>query len=196
MAKQTKAKRRDETEAQYLSRIARTKADERDRMEPIVPQTAQDNGTFVKGFVTHVETNTKAHTFRRDDLPAIVQAWARKGFPGFEEPALEAMRRCLVLWQARPVLGRMCASYGVTLPGGSSGPEEALQRNLDHADELARYQSWFHPAHWRVFVAVVRDDRPVCSAANEIENNAPQSTASARAIVGLVANVIAAKMGA
>lgn len=185
------AKRREETEAQYLSRLARDRAEQRNRMEPIVPAIAQANGHFAKRTVTHVDTNTKAETFIRDGLPATVRSWVLKRYPGFEEPAQAAILHCIALWDARPLLGKLSASYGVTIPGGTGSPEIALLDNLDGIDELSEFKGMFHPAHWRVFEAVVRYDRPACGAANEIENNAPQSTASARAIVGMIANWIA-----
>lgn len=186
------ARQPGETNLEWVMRRARLKADARDKTEPIVPVETQRQGDYRRSTVMHVETNTRAETYKLIPLPRVIEQWHEKGLPGFEEPAMDAMRRCIALWEARPLIGSMAAQYKPAIKGGANDYDRHVIRALDDTDELDRYRAMFHPAHWRVFEAVVRYDKDLQDAG--MEANAKQSRASARAIVGLVANVIASRM--
>jgi hypothetical protein len=183
------AKRPDETDLQWRSRLAREDQAARDKAEPIVSLAAQGHG-YRKATVMHIETFTRAESYRKSELPTSIQEWHRKGLPGFEQPAMDAMERCIVLWESRPGIGKQCASYKQAIPSGANDYDGKLLKAMDDTAEIERYQAMFHPAHWRVFEAVVRFDKPLGQSGME-EGNGPQSTASARAIVGTIANFIA-----
>lgn len=185
------ARRAGETHFDWRARIARQRADERDRAEPIVPKIAQIH--YQQSTVMHVETNTRAETYKLIELPSIIEQWHKRGVPGFEEPAMDAMRRCIAMWEARPLIGSMASQYAPAIRGGANDYDRHVIKALDDTAEIERYRDMFHPAHWRVFEAVVRYDKPAGESGME-PNHATQSTASARAIVGLVANVIATEM--
>lgn len=187
------AKRRDETDLQWRSRLARIRQEERDKAEPIITPEAERHG-YVRGTVMHIETVTRAISYRKRELPTVIQQWHAKGLPGFEDPAMDAMERCIALWDARPSIGKVSANYHPAVTGGANDYDGALLQAMDDTNEIERYEAMFHPAHWRVFEAVVRYDKPVGQSGME-EGNGPQSTASARAIVGTIANFIAMKRG-
>lgn len=67
----TLRKRRDETEWQFRSRLARVRQEARDRAEPIVPKEAERHAHYATDFVVHVETGTKAQTKRRRHQSAL-----------------------------------------------------------------------------------------------------------------------------
>lgn len=183
------AKRHDETDLQWRSRLASEKQAQRDKAEPIVSKEAQRHG-YRKATVMHIESFTRAESFRKSELPTVIQQWHERGLPGFEQPAMDAMERCIVLWESRPGIGKVCASYKQAIPSGANDYDGALLSAMDDTAEIERYQAMFHPAHWRVYEAVVRFDKPLGQSGME-EGNGPQSTASARAIVGTIANFIA-----
>lgn len=185
-----------ETTVEYALRIARAKANTRDKAEPLVSDEARQHGRYRDRTVMHIETATRAVTAVNIALPRIIEQWHAEGRPGFEQPAMDAMRRCIALWEARPLIGSLVANYAPTIPDGSTDYDRHIIRAMDDTDAIERYAKMFHPAHWRVFEAVVRYDKPVGVAGGEIEDNGPQSTASARAIVGTVANFIAMHMRA
>lgn len=188
------AKRAHETHLEWRSRITKMEQDERDKKEPIVPVHAQAHGDYLKRFIVHQETNTIAET-ACNRASHIVDKWFAEGWPGFEEPARAAINRCAKLWEVRPVVGKLTAAYEPTVFGGAPANDYGILSALDDNGQLERWQALFHPAHWEVFEAVVRWGNPAGVAGSEMANNTPQSIASARAIVGLVANVIAMQRG-
>lgn len=184
-------KRVGENDLQWRSRIAKLEQDERDRSEPLVTPFAQSNGRYRQQTVMHVETNTRVETYRNIELPRIIEQWHAEGRVGFELPAMDAMRRCIALWDSRPLIGSLSAAYSPAIKSGANDYDRHVIRALDDTREIDRYKGLFHPAHWRVFERIVRFNLPIGSAGEEIEANGPQSTASARSIVGLIANAIA-----
>src|SRR6185312_3030652 len=183
------AKRGDETTLEWELRKAGLKANARNRDDPLVP--VEREGAYRRDTVMHVETNTRALTAKLIELPSVIERWHMQGVPRFEEPAMNAMRQCIALWEARPILGNMAAGYAPTIKRGANDYDRHIIRALDDTAAIERYAAMFHPAHWRVYEAVVRYDRPLGEAGGALEDNGPQSTASARAIVGTVANFIA-----
>ena len=194
------AKRRNETWLQWRSRVAAANQNEREKAEPIVPVEAQRHGRYVADFVTDVDDGTKAHTLinqaNRDELPAIVLRWAKKGHVGFEEPAMGAMVRCIHLWHRRPLIGSLTAQYGEHTASSGGGADGSICKALDETDELEGYRAMFHPAHWKVYENVLRHGYTLSDAGEAIDGTPVQNVASVRQIVGLVANVIAQKMRA
>lgn len=185
------ARRQGENYLQWTSRIARQKQETRDRSEPIVPVEAQRHGDYQDEFVTDVDTNTKVQT-KRNQVSSIVDKWFREGGVGFDGGAKAAVERCVALWELRPVIGHLCATYGPLMPsGGFSGHES----HMDLRDELDEFKSWFHPGHWAVYENVVRWGQPAGLAGSSMADNAPQAIASAKAVVGMVASFIAMRRG-
>lgn len=156
-----------------------------ERIETPTPEQ-QAKGNVQSLFIVHVETwtTTKAHR-----VSNIIDKWFDERWPGFEEPARAAIDWCQERWNARGVIGKQCATYGFTSGGG-----EAV-RDIELRDELDREKERFPPAHWSVFENVLRWGLPAGTAGSDWANNDPQAIASARAIVGMIANMIAMRRG-
>jgi hypothetical protein len=148
------------------------------------------NGTFERDFITHAESNTKAMAFRRRDA-SIVDAWFREGATGFEEPARRAIADCIAFWD-RMGQQRITANYGERIAASTHGEGYSQQ---EAADEIAFRKKLVPRCYWDVFENVVRHNEPAGVAGSRFAKNRPQQIASARAIVGLVANIIAMRMG-
>ena len=148
------------------------------------------NGDFDRGFITHAETNTKVMAFRRKDS-SIIETWKREGAVGFEEPAMRAIADCITFW-GRMGEQRVTASYGERIAASTHGEGYTQQ---EAADEIAFRKKLVPRTYWDVFENVVRHNEPAGVAGSRFANNRPQQIASARAIVGMVANVIAMRMG-
>lgn len=67
------AKRRDETDLQWRSRIDRHKQSERIRNEPIAPAESIAQGGMAKEFVTNLEDGTKTQTYRRRTTSSLLR---------------------------------------------------------------------------------------------------------------------------
>lgn len=148
------------------------------------------NGDFERDFVTHAESNTKAMAYRRKDS-SIIETWRREGAVGFEEPAMRAIADCITFW-GRMGEPRVTANYGERMAAATHGEGYTQQ---EAADEIAFRRKLVPRAYWDVFENVVRHNEPAGVAGSRFANNRPQQIASARAIVGMVANVIAMRMG-
>lgn len=148
------------------------------------------NGDFERDFITHAESNTKAMAYRRRDS-SIVETWHKEGATGFEEPAMRAIADCIVFWQ-RMGEPRVTANYGERIAASTHGEGHTQQ---EAADEIAYRRKLVPRTYWDVFENVVRHNEPAGVAGSRFASNRPQQIASARAIVGLVANVIAMRMG-
>lgn len=158
-----------------------------DKAKPTAEQLA--NGRYGKGFVMHVESATQTETYvSRND---IVEKWFAQGWPGFEQPARLAINWCHKCWEARGVIGSQTGNFE-PVQGGQSNQ---YARDVELVDELDKVRQWFHPVHWQIFENTVRWGQPAGVAGSDLASNHPQAIASARAIVGLVANFIAAKRG-
>lgn len=161
------------------------------RLDMELPTPAQlANGDFERDFVTHAESNTKAMAYRRRDT-SVVEQWCREGATGFEEPAKRAIADCITFWQ-RMGCQRITANYGERIAASTHGEGYTAQ---EAADEIAFRKGLVPARYWDVFENVVRHNEPAGVAGSRFAKNRPQQIASARAIVGLVANIIAMRMG-
>lgn len=153
---------------------------------PTPEQLAKGNAK--SGFVVHVDSWTTAKAYR---VSNVLDRWFDEGRNGFEAPARAAIEWCQVRWEARGVIGRQCANYSPTC--GSGGGE--VVRDIELRDELDDMKALFPDRHWFVFENVVRWGQPAGVAGSDFANNDPQAIASARAIVGMIANMIAHRIG-
>lgn len=147
---------------------------------------------MAKGNVSRIDM-IHADTAQRVTVHKVrdhVQEWHVSGVPGFEEPAMYAIEWCQRHWEARGVLGKQSASYEPTIPGGQNHA-----RDIEMHDELDEMKAMFPAKWWNVFEDVCRWGRPAGVAGSEWADNNPQAIATARAIVGTIANTIAMKLG-
>jgi hypothetical protein len=147
-------------------------------------------GNVLAKFVVHVEDWTTAKAHR---VSNILDQWFDQGQPGFDDPARAAIDWCLVRWEARGVIGKQCANYSPTCGTGGGN----VVRDIELRDELddVRKSIRVPAVYWDVFENVCRWGEPAGVAGSDFANNNPQAIASARAIVGLVANLIASDRG-
>ncbi len=145
-------------------------------------------GNVTSGFVVHVDTWTTAKAHR---VSSVLDRWFDEGRHGFEAPARAAIEWCQVRWEARGVIGKQCASYSPTC--GSGGGQ--VVRDIELRDELDDMKALFPAGYWDVFEGVCRWGQPAGVAGSDHANNDPQAIASARAIVGMIANMIAHRIG-
>lgn len=164
---------------------------QRYRMDAELPTPEQlANDDYVRDFVTHAESNTKATAYRKRDS-SIVEKWFREGATGFDEPARRAIADCVTYW-ARMGSARVTAPYGERIAVSTHDNDYTQQ---EAADEIAFRKKLVPRAYWDVFENVVRHNEPAGVAGSSFANNPAQRIASARAIVGFVANIIAMKCG-
>lgn len=192
MGKAGLSKRRDETEAEWLSRRARAKQNERDRSEPIAPVEAQAHGDYRTGFVTHVETATKAHTLvNRGGTP--VCRWEAAGKLDINQLAVIAMMERL--WRLAGLNQRVTANYGERLIGGGNAEHRAANE-IEAREDLHRIRNYFPGKlgdYWQVFEDVVRHGGPANDAGASLGYGSRGGEYRAHTIVCFVADVIAAK---
>jgi hypothetical protein len=122
---------------------------------------------------------------------SIIETWHKQGAVGFEEPAMRAIADCVTFWQ-RMGEPRITANYGERIAASTHGDGYTQQ---EAADEIALRKRLVPRQYWDVFENVVRHNEPAGIAGSRFASNRPQQIASARAIVGLVANVIAMRFG-
>ncbi|MEO1908786.1 MAG: hypothetical protein ABGX08_17365 [Citromicrobium sp.] len=148
------------------------------------------DGSYERDFITHAETNTKAMAYRKRDS-TIVEKWIREGATGFDIPAQRAIADCIVLW-ARMGSPNVTANYGERV---AASPHSDGHVQQDAADEIAFRKTLVPRPYWDVFENVLRHNEPAGVAGSSFANNKPQQIASARTIVGMVANIIAMRCG-
>ena len=151
-------------------------------------------GNFERDFVTHAESNTKAMV-HRDRESTILQKWIRDGEQGFDEPACRFIADCQSLWR-KTGNRSITARYGEhTAP--STG--DAGHTQQDALDDLRYWRSLLGGANmdafWSVFENVVRWNEPAGVAGSSMANNPAQAIQSAKLITGMVASVLAARLG-
>ena len=164
------------------------------RMEADLPTPEQlAQSEYVRDFVTHAETNTKAMTHRKRDS-SILEKWMREEGPGFDHGSQRVIRDCITLW-ARMAPPSTTARYGERMASSTGTDGQARQ---DAMDEM-RYRRSLLPAGmqwaWDVFENVVRHNEPAGVAGSSIAKAPAQSIQSAKVITGMVASFIAARMG-
>ena len=155
---------------------------------PTLAQLANDD--FDRDFVTHTETNTKAMAYRRRDS-CIVEKWVREGGIGFGYGANQVIANCQLYW-LRVGEPRLIAQYGERMPASTHGEGYTQQEALD---ELHYYSKMVPKLYWDVFEAVVRHNEPAGVAGSRFAKNDPQRIQSAKVITGMVAAVIAQRLG-
>lgn len=161
--------------------------------EPRVLPTPEQlkSGEFVDDFITQVDSNTKAKAFRRTSL---VERWMQEDPKTFNEPARRVIGDCLLLW-AKLGEPRLIALYGERLAASSNGDGHTAhdaQRQLgDMKDALGPHMRQY----WAVWENVLRFGASAGVAGSHFANNSAQRIQSAKVIVGMVANVLAGKMG-
>lgn len=185
------AKRSNETHSQWQQRIALAglvRDDDKDRNKP--NPFAMQHGDYKKQFVSNDENRSKAQTWRNRES-TILEQWFKNGGIGFEEGARRAIMDCQALW-ARMGEPRLIAHYGERMAGSTHGDGYTQQ---EASDEMHFRRKMFPPAYWSVFEAVVRHNEPAGVAGSRLANNRPQQIAMAKAIVGMVASMMAARLG-
>ena len=149
------------------------------------------SGEFVDDFITQVDSNTKAKAFRRTSL---VERWMAEDPKTFNEPARRVIGDCLMLW-ARLGEPRLVALYGERMPASTNGDGHAAhdaQRRLTAMREALGP----HMRHyWSVWENVLRFGLSAGVAGTHFANNPAQRIQSAKVIVGMVANMLAGRMG-
>lgn len=184
------AKRKDETDLQWRSRVARDRQEARDRAEPIVPVHAQQHGDYVSDFVTLVEDGTKAHTtINRGGSP--VERWIASGKLSQGQQAVIAT--CLYLWRLSGLRQAVTANYGHKV-GGVSCAEHRATTELEAREDLRRYQGYFPgplKSYWDVFENVVRHGIAAGSAGAAVGYTSRAAQDRAHTIVCFVSDVIA-----
>lgn len=126
-------------------------------------------------------------TFRRNTL---LDRWFDEGGPGFGPGAHLAVKWCQRAWESQGIIGRLSSSYEPTI-GGRANHEHIMEMR----EELVYTERQFPRAYWDVFENVVRHGLPAGVAGYEMAGNSPQAIASAKAIVGMVASMIAMQRG-
>lgn len=158
-----------------------------DLATPTEEQLANDN--FIRDFVTHVDTNTKAIAYKRRDV-SIVDKWIRDGGIGFEEGACRVIADCRYFW-AKIGEPRVTSNYGEkTSPSTGSNITSAEAR-----DEIRHMSKGIPPAYWAVFENVVRFEEPAGVVGSRFYKTSGQAIASAKVITGFVASLIATRLG-
>lgn len=158
-------------------------------LEELVTPTPEQmaKGNITSGFVVHVDTWTTAKAHRVSNQ---LDQWFAEGRPGFEDGARAAINWCQARWEARGIIGRQCANYS---PTSGTGGGNTL-RDIEMRDELDEMKALFPPRYWDIFENVCRWGQPAGVAGSDQANNNPQAISAARAIVGMIANMIAMEL--
>jgi hypothetical protein len=167
--------------------MARRKRKQIEAIAEIVPPTPEQIAKGASpGFVVHVESWTMAKAYRTNNS---LDQW--RGSKGFHDGTFAAIEWCQARWEARGHIGKLCATYEPTVGAGGGN----VARDVELRDELDKMKALFPPSYWDVFENVCRWGQPAGVACSEWANNSPQAIAQAKAIVGMVANIIAMKQG-
>lgn len=150
----------------------------------------QAHGRFERDFVTHAETNTKAMAYRNRES-TILEKWIREGGNGFEEGACRVIAGCLELWR-KMGCQRVTARYGERMPSGAH--DDGLGAHAA-SEDIDRMRGFVPSEYWRVFENVVRFNQAAGQAGADWASYSPQQIHSAKLITGMVASVIAMRLG-
>ena len=174
------------TEMEAIASHARRQAQLAQSDEPLVNEFAAAHGDY-----REVEFQEAAGRRKEKHLRnvggSIVDRWMLAGGTGFDEPQRRAVDYVRTLWRNAGTETSMVANLDrVRSAGSGSGftQQEALS-------ELAEFKRRVPADYWATFENVVRWDEPAGTAGSRFANNAAQSIASARTIVGMVASLIA-----
>lgn len=187
----TLRKRRDETEWQFRSRLARARQEARDRSEPIVPKEAERHGDYEKGFVTHVETATKAYTVVNRGGTPLCRWIAQKRLSQRQEAAIGYVT---TLWRLAGLKTPLTAKYGERLDGGGD-TEARANGEVEARRTLHRIQGYVPKPYFDVFEDVCRYGIPAGVAGAALGYASRDAKHTAFLTVCFVADLIAMKEG-
>jgi hypothetical protein len=174
---------------------AKRKARKQFAIEPLDLPTPEQirNGDFERVFTTHVNSNTKAATFKRRD-GNIVEKWLREDPATFGEPARRVIGDCVSLW-AQMGDPRITANYGERIAAGSDCDGYRADRARRRLEDMRQALGPYMRHYWVVWENVLRHNEPAGVAGSRFANNPPQRIQSAKVIVGMVANTLAGRLG-
>jgi len=185
------AKRSDETDLQWRSRIAARRQYQRDKAEPIVPIHTERHGDYRQEFVTNVEDGSKARTSINRGGSPICRWKAAGSLSQSQQAAIDYMVR---LWGQAGLQQRVTANYG-PITGGNGNAELRAINEIEAREDLHRIQAYVPKAYWNVFEAVVRFDEPAGVAGSALANSSRNAKHTAYLIVCFCADIIAMKEG-
>jgi hypothetical protein len=178
----------------YQSRLARERQEARDREQPLVTAEAEQHGDYQTDFVTHVETNTKAHTrINRGGTP--VERWERD--KKLDITQLAAIGLCLRLWRLASINPKVVASYGERVLSNGNWEGRANDEIEARAD-LHRIMAYFPGGtrqYWDVFENVCRHGIAAGVAGAALNHGSRSAETRAHQIVCFVADTIASREG-
>lgn len=130
------------------------------RLDMELPTPAQlANGDFERDFTNHVETNTKAMTYRnRGGTPLCRWVAGKK----LDDVQLRVINRCLEIWRLIGMHQSLTAKYGERLDRSSDWSRSSV-RALEAKEDLARFKSYFPGRardYFSVFENVIRHNIP------------------------------------
>lgn len=180
------ARQQDETYWQHTSRIARQKAEARDREQPLVTPEAMQHGNYERRFVMNVETGTKADTVvNRGGDP--VSRWEASGrLSDNQVVAIAHMQR---IWRLAGLEQRVTANYGERI-GGMGNSERNCLNEIEARDDLHRIKGEYPPAYFNVFENVCRFGHAAGAAGEALGYGSRSAETRAHQIVCFIADMI------
>lgn len=176
-----------ETSLTHKLRIARIKADARDRDQPLVSDEARQHGDYRQEFVTHVESNTKTQTTINRGGTTICRWIDRERLSQTQEAAIGYVTR---LWALAGLRTALTANYGERLSGGGNA-EMRANCEIDARRDLHRIQDYVPAPYWSVFENVVRHGIEAGTAGEVLGHASRNARHTAYLTVCFVADVIA-----
>lgn len=177
-----------ESHLAHTMRVARLKAERRNKADPLVPTEAQRHGLYKQDDVMHVETATRAATLVNKGGDAV-DRWVSTGKLTLTQQAvIQLMRR---LWTLAGLNQRVTALYGERLPV-SSGVEHRALNEIEARQDLHRIRGYFPGplgAYFNTFENVCRHGMAAGVAGGD--GCTRENVTRAHTIVCLVADVIA-----
>ena len=191
------AKRREETDLQWRSRIARHDQAQRDKSEPLVPVEAMAHGQYVDDFVRADDNTIARAKINRGGTPVMRWAAANR----LSDTQMLAISHCLQLWALAGLNPRTTASWEQRIGGSDHESERRVNAYVEANASLrkisgfARGDLWmagYIPRdYWAIFEQVCRWDEPAGVAGSRLGYSERSGGAVAHTIVCMVADVIA-----
>lgn len=184
-------KRRDETDLQWRSRVARHEQAQRDRSEPLVPAEAMAHGDYADAFVRSDDDTIARVKLNRGGTP--VMRWARD--KRLSDTQMLAISHCLRLWALAGINPRVTGQYGERIPGGDHESERRVSSYVEALADLRRIKDYI-PCQWfGIFENVCRFDEPAGIAGSRLGFGNRSAQDRAHTVVCMVADVIAMREG-
>lgn len=174
----------------WQSRLARQAQEARDREQPLVTLEAEAHGDYQQDFVTHVETNTKAHT-RVNRATDPVTRWKAKN--RLTSSQIAGIEHCERLWELASLPQRVTANYGERIYGQSGHSETRNLKEIQARKDLHRIMDYIPGPYFDVFENIVRHAMPVGESAAIAGYTGPGAEIRARTVVCFVADLVAMK---